>query len=156
MYRITDEHSICETAVWSTFFLLNVSTALKGTHNYIFIDILDCILGIASFDKLPFCHTMVGNSEIVVFVCLFFGFGVSLTGEKYRPLKLATPYFFAKLASALERTFTCSRRRKPLRVTAFIMDIYGRKFNVSIPNSYQLHHTLKSTQAGETTQIAVR
>ena len=24
------------TAVWATFFLLNVSTALKGTHNYIF------------------------------------------------------------------------------------------------------------------------
>ena len=37
MYRITDEHSICETAVWSTFFLLNVSTALKGTLNFIFI-----------------------------------------------------------------------------------------------------------------------
>ena len=36
MYRITDEHSICETAVWSIFFLLKVSTALKGTHNYIF------------------------------------------------------------------------------------------------------------------------
>ena len=28
---------LSETAVWPTLFLLNVSTALKGTHNYIFI-----------------------------------------------------------------------------------------------------------------------
>ena len=31
-----------ETAVWPTLFLLNVSAALKGTHNYIFIRMFCC------------------------------------------------------------------------------------------------------------------
>ena len=35
--RVTEEDRLSETAVWPTLFLLNVSTALKGTHNYIFI-----------------------------------------------------------------------------------------------------------------------
>ena len=34
------------TAVWSTLFLLNVSTALKGTHNYILIYWLLTAIGI--------------------------------------------------------------------------------------------------------------
>ena len=34
---VTEEDRLSETAVWPTLFLLNVSTALKGTHNYIFI-----------------------------------------------------------------------------------------------------------------------
>ena len=36
-FRVTEEDRLSETAVWSTFFLLNVSTALTGIHNYIFI-----------------------------------------------------------------------------------------------------------------------
>ena len=36
-FRVTEEDWLSETAVWPTLFLLNVSTALKGTHNYIFI-----------------------------------------------------------------------------------------------------------------------
>ena len=33
---------ISETAVWHTLFLLNVSAALKGTHNYILIRMFCC------------------------------------------------------------------------------------------------------------------
>ena len=33
--RVTEEDRLSETAVWPTLFLLNVSTALKETHNYI-------------------------------------------------------------------------------------------------------------------------
>ena len=36
-FGVTEEDCLSEAAVWSTLFLLNVSTALKGTHNYIFI-----------------------------------------------------------------------------------------------------------------------
>ena len=36
-FRVTEEDRLSETAVWLSLFLLNVSTALKGTHNYIFI-----------------------------------------------------------------------------------------------------------------------
>ena len=33
-FRVTEEDWLSETAVWPTLFLLNVSAALKGTHNY--------------------------------------------------------------------------------------------------------------------------
>ena len=36
-FRVTEEDWLSETAVWLILFLLNVSTALKGTRNYIFI-----------------------------------------------------------------------------------------------------------------------
>ena len=36
-FRVTEEDSLSEKAVWPTLFLLNVSTALRGTHNCIFI-----------------------------------------------------------------------------------------------------------------------
>ena len=36
-FRVTEGDGLSETAVWPTLFLLNVSTALKGTHNYNFI-----------------------------------------------------------------------------------------------------------------------
>ena len=34
-FRVTEEDCFSDTAVWPTHFLLSVSTALKGTHNYI-------------------------------------------------------------------------------------------------------------------------
>ena len=36
-FRVTEEDWLSETAVWPNLFLLNVSTALKGTHNYILL-----------------------------------------------------------------------------------------------------------------------
>ena len=35
-FRVTEDDRLSETAFWPTLFF-NVSTALKGTHNYIFI-----------------------------------------------------------------------------------------------------------------------
>ena len=36
-FKVTEEDWLSETAAWPILFLLNVSTALEGTHNYIFI-----------------------------------------------------------------------------------------------------------------------
>ena len=49
-FRVTEEDWLSETAVWPTLFLLNVSTALKGTHNYIFIQYL----------SMPLCLMLKG------------------------------------------------------------------------------------------------
>ena len=34
--RVTDKDSISETAIWPIFILINIVTALKGTHFYFF------------------------------------------------------------------------------------------------------------------------
>ena len=37
MKCFVEEDGLSEIAVWPTLFLFNVTTALEGTHNYIFI-----------------------------------------------------------------------------------------------------------------------
>ena len=67
-----EEDSLSETAVWPTLFLLNVSTALKGTHNYIlFVVTAAGVVPCGTPKKRP------RTSSIVQFIFYFWSFEIS-------------------------------------------------------------------------------
>ena len=71
-FRVTEEDRFSETAVWPTLFLLNVSTSLKGTHNYILFDVTAAGVVPCGIPKKRPC-----TSSIAQFIFYFWSFEIS-------------------------------------------------------------------------------
>ena len=70
-FRVTEEARLPETAVWPTFFLLNVSTALKGIHTYILF-----VVTAAGVVQCGIPKKRSRTSSIVQFIFYFWSFEI--------------------------------------------------------------------------------